>query len=88
MDKRAHFIGLLGRGMIGLAQMFRWAGWDVTGSDSSSSRPWEKQTVEKLVAQGIRIFPQDCSFAKEGLPELIVYSTAIKPDHPEMLADV
>jgi UDP-N-acetylmuramate--alanine ligase len=36
--------------------------------------------------QGIKIYPQDGSFAGDGLPDFLVYSTAIEEDNPDFLA--
>jgi UDP-N-acetylmuramate--alanine ligase len=81
-----HFVGIGGVGMSGLAQMYRWAGFEVSGSDRALNNPENIELFAKLRKQGIRIHLQDGSFIKEGNPSLMVYSTAIESDNPDFIA--
>ncbi len=78
---RAHFIGIGGCGMSGLALMLLRRGAIVTGSDQSDG-----DVIERLEAAGI---PVRVGPAMQSLPqgtELVVYSAAIAGDHLEILA--
>lgn len=78
-----HFIGIGGIGMSGLAQMAVRQGITVTGSDRDHTRPENRRILDKLEAQGIRIFPQDGSFIQEGRPDHLIYSSAIEENNPD-----
>lgn len=84
--KKLHFVGIGGIGMSGLAAMAKHLGWQVTGSDRGADRPENQRIISALKNQGIRIYPQDGSFAEAGLPDHIVYSTAIEEDNPDFIA--
>ena len=81
-----HFIGIGGIGMSALAQFFRWRGCRVTGSDRGAADPANRRIFASLKAWGIPIYPQDGSFAADGLPDAVVYSTAIEEDNPDLAA--
>ena len=77
---RAHFIGIGGCGMSGLALMLKDRGAIVTGSDQSDG-----EAITRLEVAGIsvRIGP-----AMQSLPndtQMVIYSAAIQGDHPEIL---
>ena len=84
--EKLHFVGIGGIGMSGLAAMAKTLGYDVTGSDRGSGRPENRRIFAALENQGIRIYPQDGSFIRDGLPGHIVYSTAIEEDNPDFAA--
>ncbi|MDO4739631.1 MAG: UDP-N-acetylmuramate--L-alanine ligase [Eubacteriales bacterium] len=75
--KRAHFIGIGGSSMSGLAKLFLQLGVQVSGSDASASHK-----TEELEAQGIKIFIGQQRGQVVGA-DLVVYSAAISPDNPE-----
>src|SRR3989338_3618178 len=75
-----HFIGIGGIGMSGIAEIMIRIGYTVQGSDVKASANTER--LEKL---GARIFIGHEGSQVEGA-SAIVYSTAVKPDNPEMLA--
>ena len=83
---RWHFIGIGGIGMSGLAQMAVHLGIEVTGSDRDSTRPENRRILDKLEAQGIRIYPQDGSFMTGPVPDKLVYSTAVEESNPDFAA--
>jgi UDP-N-acetylmuramate--alanine ligase len=74
-----HFIGIGGIGMSALAQILLQRGIRVTGSDVSAS-----QTTQSLEKLGAQIF---IGHTKENLksPSVIVYSTAVKEENPEVV---
>jgi UDP-N-acetylmuramate--alanine ligase len=75
-----HFIGIGGIGMSGLAEIMLRIGYAVQGSDAKASANTER--LEKL---GIRVFIGHDPAHVEGA-SAVVYSTAVKPDNPEMIA--
>ena len=83
---KLHFIGIGGIGMSGLAAMAQQLGYQVSGSDRGADRPENQRIFSALKKQGIKIYPQDGSFAADGLPDHLVYSTAIEEDNPDFLA--
>ncbi|MFZ5670140.1 MAG: UDP-N-acetylmuramate--L-alanine ligase [Pseudomonadota bacterium] len=75
-----HFIGIGGIGMSGIAEIMLRIGYTVQGSDLKASANTER--LEKL---GARIFVGHDAGQVEGA-SAVVYSTAVKPDNPEMVA--
>ena len=75
-----HFIGIGGIGMSGIAEIMLRIGYVVQGSDAKASANTER--LEKL---GARIFIGHDAAHIDGA-SAIVYSTAVKPDNPEMVA--
>lgn len=73
-------IGIGGSGMSGIAEVLLNLGYTVTGSDMS-----EGKTVQRLKSLGAEIF---LGHAEENLktPQVVVRSTAIKDDNPEITA--
>ncbi len=75
-----HFVGIGGIGMSGIAEILRNLGYKVQGSDIADSA-----TVRRLRAMGIPIM---IGHREENLAdaEVLVVSSAIKPDNPEVSA--
>ena len=75
-----HFIGIGGIGMSGIAEVLHNLGHRVQGSDQA-----ESANVQRLREKGIEVFvghkPENLGDA-----EVIVMSTAIKPNNPELIA--
>lgn len=75
-----HFIGIGGIGMSGIAEVLHNLGHRVQGSDQA-----ESANVQRLREKGIEVFvghkPENLGDA-----EVIVVSTAIKPNNPELIA--
>ena len=67
----AFFIGIGGMGMSGLAKILHSAGFKVAGSD----RNLEGDYCKRLIAMGVKIYPQD----GKG-PELFMQETGLKAD--------
>jgi UDP-N-acetylmuramate--L-alanine ligase/UDP-N-acetylenolpyruvoylglucosamine reductase len=75
-----HLIGVAGSGMSGIAALLLELGHDVRGSDKARTLE-----TERLAQLGLRAFsPHHAADAADA--ELIIYSSAIKPDN-EILAD-
>jgi UDP-N-acetylmuramate--alanine ligase len=73
-----HFVGIGGIGMSGIAELMRNLGYKVQGSDLS-----ESGNVKRLRGLGI---PVAIGQRAENLGEaqVVVYSSAVKPDNPEL----
>jgi UDP-N-acetylmuramate--alanine ligase len=74
-----HFVGIGGIGMSGIAEIMLRIGYTVQGSDAKASANTE--WLEKL---GAKVFIGHDAKNVEGAYAL-VYSTAVKPDNPEMV---
>src|ERR687884_74132 len=78
--KNIHFIGIGGIGMSGIAEVLLNMGYRITGSDLDRSK-----TVERLEHLGARIFishnPENV-----GSADVVVVSSAVKQDNPEVVA--
>ncbi|HID66586.1 MAG TPA: UDP-N-acetylmuramate--L-alanine ligase [Aquificaceae bacterium] len=76
--KKFHFIGIGGIGMSGIAQILLEMGYKVSGSDIKENR-----NTELLRKRGAKIFighrPQNLGDA-----QVVVYSSAVKEDNPEI----
>ena len=78
--KKVHFIGIGGYGMSALAFILLQAGFDVQGSDLQLSG-----ITEQLAKTGAKVF-KGHKPEQLGEAQLAVYSTAIRPNNPEMKA--
>ncbi|MBN9319921.1 MAG: UDP-N-acetylmuramate--L-alanine ligase [Caulobacterales bacterium] len=75
-----HFVGIGGIGMSGIAEIMLRIGYTVQGSDAKASA-----NTERLQGLGARIFIGQDGTNVEGA-SAVVYSTAVKPDNPELVA--
>jgi UDP-N-acetylmuramate--alanine ligase len=75
-----HFIGIGGIGMSGIAEVLINLGYRVQGSDAS-----ENANVKRLVDKGAKVFVGH-SASNLGEAAVVVVSTAIKRDNPELMA--
>ena len=77
--RQVHFIGVGGIGMSGLAEILRTLEFDVSGSDMK-----EGETTHRLARLGVRI---DIGHVKENVrgADVVVYSSAIRPENPEIV---
>jgi UDP-N-acetylmuramate--alanine ligase len=82
---RYHFSGIAGAGMNPLAQLMRFRGHDVQGSDRSLDQGKNQEVAARLTRVGIRLVPQDGSAITPDI-DRFVYSTAVEADTPEMRA--
>jgi UDP-N-acetylmuramate--alanine ligase len=74
---KVHFIGIGGIGMCGLAELLRNMGTLVSGSDLS-----ENNQTQRLQALGV-VFHKGHAAEHVHDSEVVVYSSAVKPDNPE-----
>lgn len=86
IPSKVHFVGIGGIGMSGLAQMLKWLDCDVSGSDRDMDKPENARIINSLRNCGIRLYPQDGSYASKSKPDFLVYSTAIEEDNPDFQA--
>ena len=75
-----HFTGIGGIGMSGIAEILFELGYRVQGSDSS-----ENANVRRLREKGIKVI---CGQSADNVEDasILVISTAIRPDNPELVA--
>ncbi len=77
----AHFVGIGGAGMSGIALVLHERGCTVTGSDLKSSH-----YVRELEAAGIDVrVGHDAAIIDEARPQVVVTSTAIPETNPEVM---
>jgi UDP-N-acetylmuramate--alanine ligase len=77
---RIHFIGVGGSGMSGLAEVLLNMGYEVSGSDLKAT-----DVTDRLVSLGGRVFTGHSASNVEGA-QVVVYSSAVRPDNPELVA--
>lgn len=78
--KHIHFVGIGGAGMCGIAELLHNEGYVITGSDLATSK-----TVQRLQGLDIPVFIGHLTSNIEGA-DVLVKSTAIHDDNPELLA--
>jgi UDP-N-acetylmuramate--alanine ligase len=76
--RRVHFVGIGGIGMSGIAELLVNLGYEVSGSDLKRSA-----VTDRLTALGARVgIGHDVTHLGE--PDVVVISSAIAPDNPEL----
>ncbi|HRD72153.1 MAG TPA: UDP-N-acetylmuramate--L-alanine ligase [Aquimonas sp.] len=78
--RRVHFVGIGGVGMSGIAEVLCTLGYTVSGSDLG-----ESLATQRLVERGAKIFSGHHAEHVEGV-DVVVVSSAIQQDNPELLA--
>lgn len=78
--KRIHFTGIGGISMSGLAEILHHQGYTITGSDIKSS-----SITQKLENMGIKTTIGHHAENVNGA-DLLIYTAAVKPDNPEIIA--
>ncbi|MDO4434425.1 MAG: UDP-N-acetylmuramate--L-alanine ligase [Alysiella sp.] len=78
--KNIHFVGIGGSGMCGIAEVLHNLGFNVSGSDQAQSA-----VTRHLSDLGVRVFLGHTAEHIEGA-EVVVTSTAVKNDNPEVQA--
>ncbi len=78
--KQLHFIGIGGSGMSGIAEVLLNLGYTVSGSDIAESAP-----VKRLRSLGAKIMIGHAA-VNIGGTDVVVTSSAVKPDNPEVVA--
>src|SRR6202158_605162 len=74
-----HFIGIGGIGMSSLAEVLIDMGYPVTGSDQKFS-----PTTERLAARGAVVYEGHAAANLAGA-KMVVYSSAVRPENPEIV---
>ncbi len=77
--RRVHFVGIGGIGMSGIAELLANLGYEVSGSDEKTS-----ETTDRLKTLGVRI-AKGHDAANVGDADVVVVSSAIRPDNPEAI---
>jgi len=78
--KRIHFVGIGGAGMCGIAEVLLNQGYQISGSDIQAS-----PVTERLVVMGAEVNIGHSKLNIEGA-DVIVTSSAIDPENPELIA--
>ncbi len=78
--KHIHFVGIGGAGMSGIAEILHNLGYTVSGSDQG-----ESATTQRLSQLGLQVHIGHAAAHIAGA-QVIVTSTAVKADNPEVLA--
>ena len=77
---KIHFVGIGGTGMNGIAEVLVTLGYKVTGSDMATNA-----ATERLSGLGVQIFHEHVAENVKGA-DVVVISSAIKADNPEVVA--
>ena len=77
--KRIHFIGIGGIGMSGIAEVLCNLGFVVSGSDIKKSK-----NTDRLEVMGMKI-SEGHAAENVGDAQVVVYSSAVRPDNPEVV---
>lgn len=78
--KRIHFIGVGGIGMSGIAELLANLGYAVSGSDAKRS-----SVTDRLATLGVTVAPAGHAAVNVGNADVVVYSSAVRPDNPEVV---
>jgi UDP-N-acetylmuramate--alanine ligase len=78
--KRVHFVGIGGAGMSGIAEVLANLGYEVSGSDLAANA-----VTERLARLGVRIARGHVA-GHIADADVVVVSTAVQPDNPEVAA--
>src|SRR5579872_3677738 len=84
-NKKAHihFVGIGGIGMSGIATILKYQGYDISGCDADL----DQQSVRNLRALGCTVHQgNNTPGCNDGSIDILVYSSAIKSQNPEILA--
>ncbi len=76
--RRVHFIGIGGIGMSGIAELLANLGYVVSGSDTRKSG-----VTDRLEVMGVTVASGHAA-ANVGDADVVVYSSAVRPDNPEV----
>ncbi len=78
--RRVHFIGIGGAGMSGIAEVMHTLGYEVSGSDRAAT-----PVTEHLTRMGVAVAIGHAAAHVAGV-DVVVVSSAIQPDNPELTA--
>jgi UDP-N-acetylmuramate--alanine ligase len=76
--RRIHFVGVGGIGMSGIAELLANLGYAVSGSDAKRSA-----VTDRLESLGVKVQAGHAA-ANVGDTDVVVYSSAVRPDNPEV----
>jgi UDP-N-acetylmuramate--alanine ligase len=77
--RRIHFVGIGGIGMSGIAELLANLGYAVSGSDAKRSA-----VTDRLESLGVTVQAGHAA-ANVGDADVVVYSSAVRPDNPEVV---
>ena len=77
--RRVHFVGVGGIGMSGIAELLANLGYVVSGSDAKRSA-----VTDRLASLGVTVAAGHAA-ANVGDADVVVYSSAVRPDNPEVV---
>ena len=77
--RRVHLIGIGGIGMSGIAELLANLGYAVSGSDAKQSG-----VTDRLESLGVKVAAGHAA-ANVGDADVVVYSSAVRPDNPEVV---
>jgi UDP-N-acetylmuramate--alanine ligase len=77
--RKLHFVGIGGIGMSGIAEILIDQGFTVTGSDRAAS-----DNTDRLKALGAHVYVGHAAENLEPDVDVVVYSSAVPPDNPEL----
>jgi len=80
--KKVHFVGIGGIGMSGIAEILLSQGFEVSGSDRALT-----DITKRLQSLGIKIYEGHSAENVKDV-DVLVYSSAVSPDNPEILAAI
>ncbi len=78
--KKIHFVGIGGIGMSGIAELLLNLNFKISGSDIQDS-----EIIQNLVKKGAKIYTEGHNSENVGDSEVLVYSSAVKDNNPEIL---
>jgi UDP-N-acetylmuramate--alanine ligase len=78
--KKLHFVGIGGIGMSGIAEILLDQGFTITGSDRAAS-----DNTERLAGLGAHVYIGHTASNVEADVDVLVYSSAIQHDNPEIV---
>lgn len=78
--KKVHFVGIGGVGMSGIADVMNTLGYEVSGSDVATSL-----TTKNLISAGIKVYTRHSAKNVTDV-DVVVVSSAIGPDNPDVVA--
>jgi len=78
--RRIHFIGVGGIGMSGIAELLANLGYAVSGSDAKRSA-----VTDRLESLGVTVATAGHAAVNVGSADVVVYSSAVRPDNPEVV---
>jgi len=78
-----HFVGIGGIGMSGIAKILKYQGYRISGCDTDMNQ----KSIKDLKTIGCKIYNGNNTQAcKKSKPDILVYSSAVKNNNPEIVA--